>query len=109
MANVTNYRLSSAPEWGNYGDIVKLDANAVAGTAEDLRTELVANGMTNKPVGLLISATGGDLFLRTATLTAAGTGKGIKVASGQSLYIPYPDDVALLYESATEAHVAVFY
>lgn len=103
---------ANLPRWNDSSDVVKLDANSVAGTAEDLVSELVANGADMSGVATLLfcNTSAVNFYLRTATLTAAGAGKGIVVPPGDRLALPYsPDSTALLYECAAETHVALFY
>ena len=77
------------------GDVVQIDPSGVAGEAANLVT--LVNAQINsaakgaEPSGYLISNTsGGAAYIRTDTigLAAANTGKGIKIADGDSLWVP---------------------
>jgi hypothetical protein len=105
------------PVYGGASDVVKLDANSVAGTAESLLTEIEANGGELKNLNCIevfnTTSPATNVYLRTTTLTAAGTGKGIVIPPGASYVLPIDltdeMDHALLYEAATEIHCALFY
>ena len=84
--------------WPNikaHGDVVMIDPSSVAGAAVDIvtltRAQLPAAAAAVEPAGYLVSNTsGGAAYVRTDTigLAAGNTGKGIKIADGESLWIP---------------------
>ena len=83
------------PQVYQYGDVVEIDPSGVAGEAANLVTLVNAQVNTaakgSEPSGYLISNTsGGAAYVRTDTigLAAANTGKGVKIADGDSLWIP---------------------
>ena len=76
------------------GDVVEIDPSGVVGEAANLVTLVQAQlnaAAKAEPSGYLISNTsGGAAYVRTDTigLAAANTGKGVKIADGESLWIP---------------------
>lgn len=83
------------PNIGAHGDVVMIDPSAVAGAAVDIvsltRAQLPAAATVLEPAGYLVSNTsGGAAYVRTDTIgiAAGNTGKGIKIADGDSLWIP---------------------
>lgn len=103
------------PVYGGASDIVKLDANSVAGTAEDLLAEIESSGgeLTNLCCIEVFNTSLANIFIRTSTLTAAGTGKGIVIPPGDRFVLPLDltssPDHALLYESAAEVYACLYY
>jgi len=89
---------------------VILPANAVAGTAEDLTTDLAALGVnTSGATGILIvNDSAVSLWLRGA---AAGAGTGILVPAGSNIYLGWggPDTGVIFAENAGGVDIAVFY
>ena len=114
----TNYRISAAPVIGADGDVYAIPGDTPgAGAAQPILPYIRStyNVSTANVVGMLVSCgTGGagnhHVHIRTSTigLTAADTGKGVAIASGQSLYLPKPTD-DWSAESPTEFYVALFY
>ena len=122
-ARNTTQRLSSAPQWGRLGNIYKLPANAVAGTAENvvgaLRTEAAAQGKVldeGEITGILISTQHGgnaNCHIRTADTGTGATdaGAGIGIVKDSTLYMPFPHLMVedILYETTVPIYIAVFY
>jgi hypothetical protein len=86
--------MNVSPQIYRDGDVVEIDPSGVAGEAANLVTLVQAQLNTAakaEPSGYLISNTsGGAAYVRTDTigLAAANTGKGVKIADGESLWIP---------------------
>ena len=87
--------MNDTPQIGAQGDVVMVDPSGSAGVAVDLvtltRAQLPAAANELEPAGYLVSNTsGGAAYVRTDTIgLAAGlTGKGIKMADGDSLWLP---------------------
>ena len=115
-------RMSAAPAWNKLGNIYKLPANAVAGTAESLLAALRASAdaaglqlSEGRISGFLISTKhqgSAVAYLRTDNvLGAAAAGEGIGIAADSTIYLPYPlhTDADFLYECSTDCFCAVFY
>lgn len=109
-----NFRLySNNPVISPSTRMVKLVANAIAGTAEDLYGKFVPIFDAAYPaekwalyhqrvVGLLISNPDADpAYLRLSTLTAAAAGEGIPLLPGDRIYLPWkgPPADPMLFES----------
>jgi len=108
------------PQIGEHGDVVMIDPSGSAGVAVDIvtltRAQLPAAAKVIEPSGYLISnISGGAAYVRTDTIgLAAGlTGKGIKIANGDSLWLPGADNAQQRRTWAIEATgtvaVAVYY
>lgn len=83
------------PQIYQHGDVVEIDPSGTPGAAANLVTlvkaQLPAAAQVVEPSGYLVSNTsGGAAYIRTDTigLAAGQTGKGIKVADGDSIWIP---------------------
>lgn len=83
------------PQIYQWGDVVEIDPSGTPGEAADLVTlvnaQINVRAKGSEPSGYLISnTTGADAFVRTDTIgvAAANSGKGIKIADGDSLWVP---------------------
>ncbi len=107
----TNYRLSAAPVIGEDGEVYPISASA-GGEARPILPFIrdTHQVKTANVTGVLINASSADVFVRGAFIgvAAGNTGKGIKIAAGNSLYIPKPTD-SWGVESSAECYVALFY
>mgnify|MGYP003650072495 CR=1 FL=1 len=102
------------PQILKHGDVVEIDPSGVAGEAVNLVTlvnaQLPAAAKVIEPSGYLISnKSGGVAYVRTDTigLAAANTGKGIKLADGDSLWVPGIDNAQQRRSWGIEATAAV--